>query len=123
MSDVLNPVFVVEDHRGTFFCPACNKPHTINIGLPDSWDWNENTTEVTLSPSVLVSSGHYLPGGDHSNSCWCTYYKNNPGEEVHFTCGKCHSFIKNGFISYLEDCSHDFKGQTLKLNPYPTGAL
>lgn len=30
----------------------------------------------------------------------------------------CHSFIKDGQIQYLDDCTHRLKNQTVPLKPY-----
>ena len=55
-----------------------------------SWDWDENTENPTLSPSVLTFGYH--------------------GKE-----GRCHSFIRNGMIEFLGDCTHSLAGATVPL--------
>lgn len=52
-----------------------------------NWTWNGSTESPTLKPSVLLI---------RSDS-------------------RCHSFINNGQVQFLDDCSHDFKGKTLDL--------
>ncbi len=51
------------------------------------WTWNGDTEKPTLAPSVL------------------TWTDDN----------RCHSFIVDGQVRFLDDCSHEFKGQTLDL--------
>lgn len=37
------------------------------------------------------------------------------GETVHTERKICHSFIKDGMIQFLGDCTHELKGKTVKL--------
>jgi hypothetical protein len=32
---------------------------------------------------------------------------------------RCHSFVKNGMIQYLDDCDHELKGKTVPMVPVP----
>lgn len=54
-----------------------------------NWTWNGSTTAPTLRPSVL-NTGH-----GH----------------------RCHTWITDGQAQYLDDCSHDLRGQTVPLLP------
>lgn len=77
----------------------------------------------TFSPSVLVRNGHYLPGRISADgSCWCTYNaeKEAKGEKpAPFKCGVCHSFVTDGRIQFLGDCTHALAGQTVDLPTWP----
>jgi len=53
------------------------------------WTWNGSTAAPTLRPSVLTQGHDY----------------------------RCHSWINDGQMQYLHDCSHDLRGQTVPLNP------
>lgn len=111
--------------RVAFYCKGCKELHAVNVsgeGKP-GWTFNGNHDKPTFTPSVLVRSGHYLPG--HKNmSCWCTYYKEHPEEKDDdgFKCTCCHSFVTDGQIQYLSDCSHELAGQTIPLEPPPDNA-
>jgi Family of unknown function (DUF6527) len=59
-------------------------------GTPN-WTWNGSTESPTLKPSILSRGG------------------NIEGEIV------CHSFVNDGKVQFLSDCSHEFAGQTLDL--------
>ena len=74
-----------------FFCPGCNSEHGI-IVAPGRWEFDGNMENPTISPSVLVRG--YL------------------GNENY---GTCHSFVKQGKIQFLNDCTHKLKGQTIDL--------
>ena len=66
-----------------FYCPACKEYHTVNI---KGWNFNGDYDKPTFSPSVLVT------WGDNR---------------------RCHSFIRDGEIQYLADCTHELVGQTV----------
>lgn len=106
-----------------FYCPACDGPHMISVQpeSPGGWKFNGDYDSPTLHPSVLVQSGHYAPG-HRGPGCWCTYNAERPGEESVFKCVVCHSFVADGRIQYLEDCTHAMAGQTVTLPPYPPRA-
>lgn len=103
-------------HGGvSFFCPGCGYRHyvTTGEGAPARWSWNGDLEKPTLTPSVLVRSGHYVPGSE-AEDCWCTF-EERTGREPHFKCGVCHSFVTDGRIQYLGDCTHHLAGQTIDL--------
>ncbi len=98
-----------------FFCPGCKDTHTISTKT-NMWSYNNNPINPTFHPSVLITSGHYLP--NHTGECWCTY---NAKHEIKssFTCKRCHSFITEGSIKFLSDCSHSLASQTVEIPPWP----
>lgn len=110
-----------EGDRLNFRCPGCNEAHSVNIGSSGAsrWQWNGDIVRPTLMPSLLVRSGHYVsdhrPGVDR---CWCDYNRENPGNPAPFSCAVCHSFIREGMIQFLPDCSHALAGQTVALPPW-----
>lgn len=57
-----------------------------------AWDWNGDLQHPTLKPSINT---HHPMGGI------------------------CHSYITEGQIQYLEDCTHSFAGKTLDLEDLP----
>lgn len=84
------------EHPGIFLfiCPGCDERHqiwTAGTTYKSHWDWNGSMEHPTFSPSLLIT----LPWPE--------------GEE------RCHSFIKDGMIQYLDDCTHEMKGQTIEL--------
>jgi hypothetical protein len=52
-----------------------------------NWTWNGSIESPTLKPSVLLTRPE----------------------------SRCHSFINDGHVQFLDDCTHDFKGKTLEL--------
>jgi hypothetical protein len=77
----------------TFFCPGCGGPHTITTEGEAAWRFNGNLDRPTFTPSVLVTRGEW----------------------------RCHSFVTDGQIQFLDDCTHSLKGQTVPLPVLPEG--
>ncbi|KQX35347.1 ammonia monooxygenase [Devosia sp. Root436] len=108
--------------RVAFWCPGCNEAHSINIkrdaaGQGPVWGYNGNPDAPTFTPSVLVKVGHYC-AGQEGKDCWCTY-EARTGKPAPFKCAICHSFVTNGRIQFLGDCTHALAGQTVPLPPIP----
>jgi hypothetical protein len=107
---------IIEGGMVAFWCQGCKSYHYIHIegDKHPVWSFNGNYDMPTFSPSILVRSGHYLRQED----CWCNYYKEHPEEEQHFKCGICHSFVTDGKIIYLSDCTHELAGQTIEMKEF-----
>ncbi len=87
------------DDRLFFNCPGCNEEHAVNT----TWQFNNDDDKPTFSPSILV-----------------TGWKPNKDIGEPFT---CHSFIKDGKIQFLSDCTHSLANQTVDLIDYKTPAI
>jgi Family of unknown function (DUF6527) len=94
-------------------CP-CGDTHAINA---NRWAFNGDIERPTFSPSVLVTTGHFVPKERSDGSCWCTYNAEHPGELV-FGCYLCHSFVRDGMVQFLGDCSHALAGQVVPLGDW-----
>jgi hypothetical protein len=84
-------------HSWSIFCPACQCCH----GFDNRWKFNGNMDKPTFTPSMLV----------HENKDYREVSKSKHGH-------RCHSFVANGEIKYLDDCTHDMKNTTVKLEPF-----
>jgi hypothetical protein len=82
-----------ERHRGLHMLPVNSAVKT------PQWTWNGSLDKPTLSPSILTK-------GD-----W-------RGEE-----SVCHSFMVDGQMQFLGDCTHPLAGQTVPLPPLPDWAI
>lgn len=98
----------------TFECPGCNETHVVPIGQGQGprWGYNDNPEAPTFTPSILVRRGHFATGA--TGDCWCTY-EARLGRKSPFSCGVCHSFVNDGQIQFLGDCTHALAGQTVPL--------
>ena len=75
------------EHYFYFFCPGCKSIHQVSDKI-----WTIDEKAVTIRASVLVTA---------------------PRPEIDPR--RCHSFITNGEIKFLNDCTHELKGQTVRL--------
>ena len=75
-----------------FYCPGCKCCHYIQFApkVP-AWTWNNDVEKPTIQPSILVRSGA------------------RKGPTV------CHMFVKDGFIEFLSDCTHELAGKTVPM--------
>lgn len=94
---VMNRVILNPGESVMFRCPGCGWKHTLNIN-PDTrpcWSFNGDLERPTLSPSI---------------NAWREYGGNRKTQ-------RCHSFVENGSIRFLSDCTHAFANQTVPLPP------
>lgn len=75
--------------RLRFWCLGCDDPHEVTVEGERPWGWNNNLVRVTLTPSVKVTR----PRTDYC----------------------CHSFVVDGSIQFLSDCTHALAGTTVEL--------
>lgn len=107
-----------EGNRLAFFCPGCQEVHAVTVApASPTWGFNGNYEAPTFTPSVKVTSGHYIDG-HKGDSCWCTYNRDHPDKPAPFKCSVCHSFVRDGKIQFLGDCTHALAGQTIPLEPF-----
>lgn len=82
--------------RFLFDCPGCKCSHELpaQIGrhTPLKWGWNGSFDKPSFTPSILVNK-----------------LRANPMDHV------CHSYVTDGKIQYLDDCTHELAGQTIEL--------
>lgn len=98
-----------------FHCPGCNEKHVVSVGAGAGprWGYNDNPDSPTFTPSILVQSGHYVDG--NTTNCWCAYIAQHPDDQYPIHCMTCHSFVTDGRIQFLADCTHALAGQTVDL--------
>ncbi len=108
----------VEGGNFAFWCPGCGYSHQIAVGTPfrngASWSFNGDVEKPTFAPSLHCKSGHHADGTP-PGECWLC----KKGSKA---CGVCHSFIIDGQIQFLGDCTHPLAGQTVQIPPWPNGS-
>ena len=113
---------IIEGGRLGFWCPGCEEMHMVGVN-PGGWGFNGNYEKPTFTPSILVRSGHYMPGwaeglrNGTKKDCYCTFNKKHP-ELASFVCSLCHSFVTDGRSRFLPDSTHHLSGKTVALEPY-----
>jgi hypothetical protein len=118
---LLSPVLRSTEGGGLLFrCPACKEAHHIRVGDGSGarWDWNGNAERPTFSPSILVTGTELTEAGRAAYEAWAAAGSNGAGvPEGGFERRKvvCHSFVRDGQIEFLSDCTHALAGQTVPL--------
>ena len=83
-------------HYVGFKCPGCKNHHVLPTSLEgqdSKWGFNGDFASPTFSPSILQ--------------------REFDGDSV---IAVCHSFVRNGEIQFLGDCTHALAGQTVVLD-------
>lgn len=101
-----------------FWCRGCSSYHGVHTQSPNEltggkWKWNGDTEKPTIEPSILVHPSERLdadPPDDLSAEeleKWCDQHR--------VKTPLCHSFVRDGMIQYLSDCTHSLAGQTVEM--------
>lgn len=83
-----------DDECVCYPCPGCGREHQIPTDRSEvwkdgpRWNFNRDVDNPTLEPSVNCS-----PNGPN----------------------RCHHFVRNGVIQFLNDCQHSLAGQNVKM--------
>jgi hypothetical protein len=83
----------------SFYCPGCKRRHVVYTKEQSPggacWSFNGDIDKPTFTPSIFVNPKNH--------ECHVP--------ELH----SCHSFIRDGKIQFLNDCTHELAGQTVEL--------
>lgn len=104
----------LEGGRVAFWCPGCNDEHVVCVDGPNAWGYNGNPDAPTLTPSVLVR-GNQIER-DASGKWTGEWIRDENGRPLPFV---CHSFVTDGRIQFLDDCTHALAGVTVALPEWP----
>jgi hypothetical protein len=80
-----------DDGKVAVRCPGCGNVHAMD----SRWSFNGDLAKPTFSPSVNAS------------------HEARPEDGI--PAYRCHSFILDGRIKFLSDCTHAFAGQSMEL--------
>lgn len=88
------------EHIGYMLCcPGCERHHAVYTEAAAKpapvWGFNGNVERPTFTPSLLVR------------------WKEDDVQKV------CHSFITDGRVQFLTDCTHALAGQTVDIPQWP----
>ena len=88
-------------NKGAFRCPGCDSDHVIVFsGDRKVHEWNGDATKPTLRPSVVLNWTGKIAEGSPARVC--------------------HSFVTDGQIQFLADCTHALVGQTVPIPDWPS---
>lgn len=99
-----------------FFCPGCKTAHQVSVGEGPGprWQFNGNAEAPTFAPSILCT-GTQIERDDGGK--WTGEWLRGPdGQPLKSI---CHSFMTDGRIQFLGDCTHALAGQTVDLPIFP----
>lgn len=112
----------IADNQLGWWCAGCEELHVVTVGSGETWQWNGSYDKPTFKPSVLVRSGHYCSTHKPGDACWCTFNEKRKAEgkePSRFECRMCHTFVTDGMVQYLGDCTHALVNQTVELPQLP----
>lgn len=103
-----------EGSRLHFWCPGCDGAHGIAYGDAGPWGWDGNVERPTIAGSVLLYESEHLIDPNLEGPALTA------PENVRVS-PRCHSFVVDGKIQFLDDCTHALRGQTVDLPEWPYG--
>jgi len=113
-------VRAAQDGMVLFHCPGCDAWHGVSTSSTHPnrvtggrWSWNGSYDRPTFSPSILVMPHETvrvnIPDGLSSQALTEFLF------EHRVMTPRCHSFVRDGRIEFLSDCTHALAGQTVDL--------
>ena len=117
----------LEGGRLAYWCQGCEGLHQVAVGEGDGprWGYNGNVESPTFTPSVLVTwdepTNLHNPEKMQLDLAEAQRRREAGEQNVRVpVSGKiCHTFITDGIVSFLPDCTHRMAGMTLPLPVLP----
>lgn len=95
-----------------FWCPGCDIYHGPRVeGGASQWGWNRDRDRPTFTPSILVRGTQRLTDEELARV--------QAGEPFEPKPLVCHTFVTDGRIQFLSDCTHALAGQTVDIPDDP----
>lgn len=99
----------LEGGRVAFMCPGCKQMHHVTVDGTRGWTWNGDGDAPTFQPSILVQGkARILTDEEHARIM-------QNGEKIDLPDLRCHSYVMDGRIRFLNDCTHALAGQLVDL--------
>lgn len=107
-----------------FWCPGCKSAHGVwtekRNGLTQAlWSFNGDEACPTFAPSILVRGVDYPPKdpatGDFQRGPDGKYLLGPDGRLLGVKDVVCHSYVRNGHIEFLPDCTHALAGKIVPM--------
>lgn len=88
-----------------FWCSPCDTHHRFVTKRADGappqspqWGWNGDLDKPTFTPSLFCN-------------------RDATPEDIALGAHRCHLFLREGMVQYLNDCSHSAAGTTVPVEP------
>lgn len=103
-----------------FFCPGCKYRHEVHVYEPRSngaqWGFNGDLNNPTFTPSIHITTGLYAGATLVDESDTIKYPEGKEWNDfLKESSSVCHSFVTDGYIEFLGDCTHELKGQKVEI--------
>jgi hypothetical protein len=91
--------------------------HGIIVGRAEHpcWGWNGDVNKPTFTPSILCTGRRFTKKGEAEYQAWYDAGCSKPAPQFDAADTVCHSYVTDGRIRFLDDCTHHLKGQTVDL--------
>lgn len=105
MARISSKLRSVEGGGLMFWCPGCDGAHMVRVGEGSGprWGYNGDAERPTFTPSVLVTWSEPSDAPEEFD---------DQSKDKRMV---CHSFVTDGRIQFLGDCTHALAGQTVDL--------
>lgn len=100
----------VEEHM-SFRCPGCFKVHSLPTKGEKAWKFNGSMEAPTFQPSILAKGVDNITEEEHKRIM--------AGEKIEPRPMVCHSYVTDGKIQFLSDCTHHLTDKTVELADIP----
>lgn len=106
-----------------YYCQGCDMVHQVRVGdgAGPRWGWNGDAQCPTFNPSVLVTWDQLSEAGrakeqvfKKQHGRWPTR-EELPADVQH----RCHTFVRDGMVQFLADCTHHLAGTVQALPDLP----
>jgi len=95
-----------------FWCPGCDEAHGIPVDGSRGWKWNGSLDLPTVTPSILVRGTKPITDEEADRIMG--------GEKIEPVPTRCHSFVTDGRIQFLDDCTHTLAKTTVDIPDWDT---
>lgn len=107
-----------------FFCPGCKMTHHVWVGEGPGprWTYNGDPVSPTFLPSIKVNTTRLDMTPSEIDDMFNNTKTLEEREAILSTRRHphvCHSYITNGWIQFLTDCTHHLAGQTVQIPDFP----
>ena len=113
---LMKPVVHLQDGIAYFNCPACGNVHGPAVdghrlaSTGAAWGWNGDVVRPTFTPSLLVRGTKPVTDEEVDRIM--------AGEKIEPVPTVCHSFVRDGQIEFLSDCTHALAGKMVPIGPW-----
>ena len=100
-----------------FRCPGCQFSHYVRVTTGNrDWGFNGDYDRPTFTPSILVAWAH--PKGYTNENPAPVGFPSQKERPDLWTEERCHTFVCDGQIQFLGDCTHALAGKTVPLEAF-----